>query len=52
MKLIGECEKGLGCTCLEVRLFDDGSGTINEYGMELYEFESLQELIKYLNTHK
>ena len=50
LKLIEKYEEKSGRTCAEVRLFSDGSGTINEYGVELFSFDRLDYLIQWLEA--
>jgi len=50
LKLIHKFEEKSGRTCVEFRIFSDGSGTINEYDVELFSFDTLDYLIQWLEA--
>jgi hypothetical protein len=50
LKLIDKFEEKSGRTCVEIRIFSDGSGTVNEYGVELFSFDTLDYLIQWLEA--
>jgi len=48
LKLIEKYEEKSGRTCVEIRIFSDGSGTVTEWDFELFSFNNLEELNKWL----
>ena len=48
LKLIENYEEANDRSCVELRIFSDGSGTLNEYGTEFYGFNELKHLILFL----
>jgi hypothetical protein len=48
LKLIENYEEANDRSCIELSIFSDGSGTLNEYGIEFYEFKRLEDLILFL----
>ena len=49
-KLIENFEEKSRRSCVEVRLFSDGSGTVNEYDVELFSFDRIEYLIQWLEA--
>lgn len=48
--LIEKYEEKNGYDCISVRIFSDGSGTIQDYGHEIFSFDKTDELIKFLEA--
>jgi hypothetical protein len=50
LNLIEKYEEKSGRMCVEVRIFSDGSGTVNEYEVKLFSFDRLEYLIQWLEA--
>ncbi len=50
LKLIEKFEEKSGRTCVDVRIFSDGSGTVNEYDIELFSFDNEQQLKEWFQS--
>ena len=48
LNLIDKFEEKNNRSCVEIRVFSDGSGTVNEYGIELFYFGTLDCLIQWM----
>ena len=48
LKLIERFEEETGRECVSFSIFSDGSGSINEYDEEIFLFDTLDELRKWL----